>query len=43
MDRSLNSTEEAVESVNAREQELSGFEPSESNVPNDPTEALLRI
>ena len=35
--------EEAVESVNPREQELSAFEPSESNVPNEPTEALLRI
>ena len=34
---------EAVESVNPREQELSTFEPSESNVPNEPTEALLRI
>ena len=35
--------EEAVESVNPREQELSAFEPSESNVPNEPTETLLRI
>ena len=35
--------EEAVESVNLREQELSTFEPSESNVPNEPTKALLRI
>ena len=34
---------EVVESVNPREQELSAYEPSESNVPNDPTEALLRI
>ena len=33
--------EEAVESVNPSEQELSAFEPSESNVPNEPTEALL--
>ena len=35
--------EEATESVNAREQELSASEPSESNVPNEPTKALLRI
>ena len=35
--------EEAAESVNPREQELSAFEPSESNVLNEPTEALLRI
>ena len=35
--------EEAAESVNPREQELSASEPSESNVPNEPTEALLRI
>ena len=35
--------EEAVESVNPREQELSASEPLESNVPNEPTEALLRI
>ena len=35
--------EEAVESVNPREQELSTSEPSESNVPNEPTKALLRI
>ena len=33
----------AAESVNPREQELSAFEPSESNVPNEPIEALLRI
>ena len=39
MDRS----EEAAESVNLREQELSAFEPLESNIPNEPTEALLRI
>ena len=39
MDRS----EEAAESVNLREQELSASEPSESNVPNEPTETLLRI
>ena len=35
--------EEAIESVNPREQELSASEPSESNLPNEPTEALLRI
>ena len=35
--------EEVVESVNPRKQELSASEPSESNVPNEPTEALLRI
>ena len=39
MDRS----EKATESVNPREQELSASEPSESNVPNEPIEALLRI
>ena len=39
MDRS----EEVVESVNPRKQELSASEPSESNVPNESTEALLRI
>ena len=39
MDRS----EEATESVNPREQGLSAYEPSESNVPNEPTEALMRI
>ena len=35
--------EEAVESVNPREQELSASKLSESNVPIEPTEALLRI
>ena len=35
--------EEAAESVNPREQGLSASEPSESNVPNELTEALLRI
>ena len=39
MDRS----EEAVESVNPKEQELSAYEPSESNVPNESTEELLRV
>ena len=43
-----NSVEEVVVSVNPREQGLSAFDPSESvrsesNVPNEPTEALLRI
>ena len=35
--------EEAAESVNPREQGLTASKPSESNVPNEPTEALLRI
>ena len=35
--------EEAAESVNPREQELSASEPLENNVPNEPMEALLRI
>ena len=35
--------EEAAESVNPREQELSASEPSKSNGPNEPMEALLRI
>ena len=35
--------EEAAESVNPREQRLSASKPSESNVPSEPTEALLRI
>ena len=39
MDRS----EEVSESVNPREQGLSASEPSESNVPNESKEALLRI
>ena len=34
---------EAAESVNPMEQGLSASEPSEINVPNEPTEALLRI
>ena len=43
-----NPIEEADESVNPREQGLSAFDPSESvrsetNVPNEPTEALLKI
>ena len=43
MDRPQNSAEEAAESVKPREQELLASEPSKSNVPNEPTEALLRI
>ena len=39
----MDCSEEAAESVNQREQGLSASEPSESNVPNEPTEALLRI
>ena len=34
---------EAAKSVNPREQELSSSEPSKSDVPNEPTEALLRM
>ena len=48
MDCPLNLVEEAVESVNPREQGLSASDPSklvrsESNVPNEPMEALLKI
>ena len=43
MDCPPNLAEEAAESVNPREQELSASDPSKSNVPNEPTEALLRI
>ena len=43
MDHPPNPTEEAVESVNPWEQELLASESSESNVPNESTEALLRI
>ena len=43
MDRPPNLAEEAAKGVNPREQELSAYEPSESNVPNEPTKALLRI
>ena len=39
----MDSSEETVESVNPREQELSASEHSESNVPNESTEALLTI
>ena len=35
--------EEAAESVNPRQQELSASKSLESNVPNEPMEALLRI
>ena len=35
--------EETIEGVNPREQELSACKPLESNVPNEPTEAFLRI
>ena len=35
--------EEAIKSVNPREQKFLASEPSKSNVPNEPTEALLRI
>ena len=48
MDRPQNLVEEAAESVNLREQGLSAsnsFESvkSESNVPNEPIEAMLKI
>ena len=48
MDRPPNPIEEAAESVNPREQGLFAFDPSESassesNVPNERTEALLMI
>ena len=43
MDRPPNPVEEVIESVNLREQELSVSEPSESNVPNEPTKALRGI
>ena len=43
MDHPSNPAKDAVESVNPREQELSSSEPSKSNIPNEPTEALLRI
>ena len=39
----MDHSEEGAESVNRREQELSASEPLASNVPNEPTEALLRI
>ena len=35
--------EEVDESVNPREQGLLASQPSESNVPNEPNKALLRI
>ena len=48
MDRPLNLVEEVTESANPREQGLSASDPSESirsesNVPNEPTKALLKI
>ena len=43
MDRPPNPAKKAAESVNPREPVLLASEPSESNVPNVPTEALLRI
>ena len=48
MDHPLNPVEEAAESVNPREQGLLASDPSElvrseSNVPNEPTKALLMI
>ena len=48
MDRPPNPDEEAAESVNPREQGLLAFDPfelvrSESNVPNEPMEALVKI
>ena len=48
MDRPPNPTEEAVESVNLRDQGLPALNPSESvrsesNAPDEPNEALLRI
>ena len=43
MDRPPNLAIEAAESVKPREQVLSTSKPLESNVPNEPTEALLRI
>ena len=48
MDRPPNLTEEAAESVNPGEQEIYASDPSESvrsesQVPTEPNEALLRI
>ena len=48
MDRPLNPIKEAAESVNLREQGLSVYDPSESvrsesNIHNEPMEALLKI
>ena len=43
MDHPSNSVEEAVESVNLGDQGLSTSEPSKSNAPAEPNEALLRI
>ena len=43
MDNPSNSVEEAAKSVNPRDQGLLASEPSESNAPAEPNEALLRI
>ena len=43
MDHPSNSVEETIESVNPGDQGLLAFEPSKSNAPIKPTEALLRI
>ena len=43
MDHPSNSVEEAMESVNLGDQGLSAFDPSKSNAPAKPNEALLRI
>ena len=43
MDHPSNLIEEVAESVNPEDQELSASEPSESNAPVQPNEALLRI
>ena len=43
MDHSSNLVEEVAESVNPGDQGLSASEPSESNAPAEPNEALLRI
>ena len=43
MDHRSNSVEKAGKSVNPGDQGLSAFEPSESNAPAEPNEALLRI
>ena len=43
MDHPSNSVKEAAESVNPGDQGLSAFEPSTSNAPTEPNEALLRI
>ena len=42
MDHPLNSVEEVAKSVNPEDQGLSASEPSKSNAPAEPNEALLR-